>query len=307
MAKNQTTTQPMVFIALAGLVVAGGGYGLYTYFSGMENEVQAVQESMRGDTIPVVLASRDLYQGVQINEDDLFVLDMPRKYLPRLTDPESGEVSFIEFFSSMDRVISQVPRERILKNEVVRPERLADGSSGIGFNAMINRGMRAISINLRGAKALSGLLEPGNQVDILVTMETTNGESRTETILQSVVILGVDSRAEDENEATVETRGKQKPAVTFLVTPEQAEEIAYADELGTISLALRNVTDQTTSELNGVDLDVLLGRIRNAPVPVKIAPRAAKAAPAPTAGPTITIIRGSSRSEEQIREKPDAL
>ncbi|MCB9666468.1 MAG: Flp pilus assembly protein CpaB [Alphaproteobacteria bacterium] len=259
----------LLFFAGAIVVAFGAIYAIFSILDGYRRKAIAVADRPV-ETVTVVAASRTLYQGVGITNDDLFVVNVPPDYLPIMKDPANPKQHIkAEVFSSRERVVGQVPRERILANEFVRPERLADGSVGLGLNALIPRGMRAISVGLKGADAVHGFLTPGNYVDVLVTMKDELGERRTETILQAVFVLGVNSRAQNENPDNIRVRGSQAPSVTFLTTPNQAEDIAYADELGALSLTLRNVQDVVYTQLDGITIDNLLARLQPkvAPIP----------------------------------------
>jgi pilus assembly protein CpaB len=247
------------------------------------------------ETVTVVAASRTLYQGVHISSKDLFVVNVPPDYLPVVTDAEAMTKTSAKVFSTRERVVGQVPRERILKNEFIRPERLADGAAGVGLNAVIPRGMRAVSLEIRGADAITGFLEAGNYADILVTLQDELGRSSTETLLQAVFVLGVDSKAENEDEADKAARGKQRPSITFLVTPRQAEQLVFADQMGSVSLALRNVQDVNYHVLGETDLNKLLGHYR--PAIKRSAPvsrvRTVVPVDVPRNGQKIDIIRGA--------------
>jgi pilus assembly protein CpaB len=265
-AGNSNKIALMFFIG--AIVVAGGAiYGIFAILNGYRAASAALEKPI--ETVTVVAASRTLYQGVGITNDDLFVVNIPPDYLPVVKDPEKNEIVKVETFQSRERVVGQVPRERILANEFIRPERLADGNAGIGLNAVIPRGMRAISVGVQGADAVSGFLTPGDYVDVLVTMRDELNRRRTETILQAVFVLGVNSRAQDEHGKEV-ARGPQAPSVTFLVTPKQAEDMAYADEIGALGLTLRHLRDTDYTALSGADLDTLLGHLARKVVPKEI-------------------------------------
>ena len=152
MAANQNVAY--AFIGGAILFGLAASYGVMSLVNKADMPDEEVVEEI--DTVTVVAASRTLYQGVHISTEDLFVVNVPPDYLPVVTDAESLESTKAEVFSSRERVVGQVPRERILKNEFIRPERLADGAAGIGLNAVIPRGMRAVSLELRGAAAIAG-------------------------------------------------------------------------------------------------------------------------------------------------------
>jgi pilus assembly protein CpaB len=265
------------FLIGSVLTALGGTWGIVSLMNAQEAARDTAKKAKVSRTVTVVAASRTLYQGVEITADDLYVIQIPPEYLP-MVDPavaeEASEESTEEvakadsatskikaqIFTTRERVIGQVPRERILKNEIIRPERLADVSSGVGLNAFIQRGMRAVSIDLTGSSALTHFLQPGNYVDVLVTIEDDNGAMRTEPLMQSVFVLAVNSRAENEDDDDVKTRGKQTPSVTFMVMPEQAEELAFAAEIGKLAISLRNIQDTNFSDIDAMTLNAVLRR-----------------------------------------------
>ncbi|MCA9494691.1 MAG: Flp pilus assembly protein CpaB, partial [Myxococcales bacterium] len=144
----------LIFLALA---IGAGSFSLVMLYKLITSYQMKIDEAKRPeDTVMVIVAARDLYQGVTITEEDLYAVQIPPKFLPE------------GVFLSPEHVVGRIPRERILANEFVRADRLADPESGVGLNAIIPRGMRAISINITDGAALSGFLNPGNYVDVLV-------------------------------------------------------------------------------------------------------------------------------------------
>jgi pilus assembly protein CpaB len=255
----------LIFLAMA---ITLGSVSLVALYKLITNYQARIDEAKRPeDTVMVIVAARDLYQGVTINEEDLYAVQIPPRYLPE------------GVFLSPEHVVGRIPRERILANEFVRADRLADPESGIGLNAVIPRGMRAISVNISDGAALSGFLNPGNYVDLLVTLESEEDKSaqpETRTLLQAVFVLGVNSRMQKESrEEASEKRGKQKPSVTLLVTADQAEQVAHAENMGEIRLSLRNDLDVNFASLPGVDVEDLRSKlevkkpVRRAPAPKK--------------------------------------
>jgi pilus assembly protein CpaB len=218
-------------------------------------------------------------------------------------------------FLSPDHVVGRIPRERVLANEFVRADRLADPESGVGLNAVIPRGMRAISVEVSGGHALAGFLNPGNYVDVIVTIkpdETVEGvdakqkEAETKTFLQAVFVLGVNSRMQRESaDASKEKRGRAAPSVTLLVDAEQAESVAHYDELGDLTLTLRNDLDveETALQNAGVNVDdlraILAGpdKVERERTVKKVAKPAAAPAPEPD---KLIIIKGTQRIEQNI-------
>lgn len=208
----------------------------------------------------IIVAKRILWPGETIEPDDL-----DRKlYPPRFIPPEAIPVA--------ESAIGRVPLERILGGEFVRDERLANREAGRGLNAIVPAGMRAISLDISGGSAVAGFLNPGNYVDILVTIHDGEKVLNTITLLQAVTVLAVNDRlgnakrltAEEEKAAKQNKSAKKKkvrPSITIAVTPDQAEKVIYANEQGSITLTLRNDIDVTAvEEHEAMNKSVLIGR-----------------------------------------------
>lgn len=245
MARRQTGGR---FRAALFLLVSVGAAGVasavvFSVITNYQNELAtAVQPEL---TVPVMVAATELAQGRTIAQTDLAVTDLPPDYVPDsvLRQPEQA--------------IGRVPRERILAREFIREERLADPESGVGLNAIIPRGMRALSINISNGSAVSGFLNPGNYVDVLVTLEgDEDRKTETVTMLQAVTVLAVNDRIGSGQSGT---RERSSPSVTVAVTPEQAERLTHAAVEARVVLTLRNDIDVTRVETHGARSEALLG------------------------------------------------
>ena len=284
--QESSSVNGSVRVAVFGVVaLVFGALSLFVLYRLITSYQERIAEAKKPeDTVMVIVAARDLYQGVTITEEDLYAVEIPPRYLPE------------NVFLSPEHVVGRIPRERVLANEFIRADRLADPEAGVGLNAVIPRKMRAISVEINDGRALSGFLNPGNYVDVLVTIQGDEGKkTETRTILQAIFVLGVNSRASGESAEERSTRGKQRPSVTLLVDADQAEEIAFAEALGQITLALRNDLDIAYAETQGVDVDALRRKLEK---PKAVRTRAP--APQPDAGGSVlTIVKGSKREEKK--------
>ncbi|MDA3798940.1 MAG: Flp pilus assembly protein CpaB [Kiritimatiellae bacterium] len=133
-----------------------------------------------------------------------------------------------------------------------------EGGSAILFpqlESMIKPGLRAISINVSGAHAVSGMVRPNNRVDVLGTFsfpsKTVEGELEavTLTVLQDVTVLATGTEmAHKRAHNTTGVNGyqpqKSYSTVTLEVTPREAELLTFAQTVqGRLTLALRNSDD----------------------------------------------------------------
>jgi pilus assembly protein CpaB len=287
MAADEVSSSNGPVKALAFLVIAvvTGALAIMALFMLINQYQEKIDEAKRPeDTVMVIVAARDLYQGVSVTEEDLYAVEIPPRFLPE------------GVFLSPDHVVGRIPRERILANEFVRANRLADPESGVGLNAIIPRGMRAISVNIRDGQALSGFLNPGNYVDVLVTiapeLRGVNEEVATKTLIQAVFVLGVNSRLGSESREDAKKRGAQTPSVTLLVTAEQAESLAFSENQGELRLLLRNDLDVQQHELDSVDISDLRRKLEPK---VKVRSRAPVKVEEPNS--SVIIIRGDQTED----------
>jgi pilus assembly protein CpaB len=196
-----------------------------------------------------------------------------------------------------EQAVGRVPRERILSQEFIREERLADPEAGVGLNAIIPRGMRAISINISDGSAVSGFLNPGNYVDVLVTIEgDDNREAETNTLLQAVTVLAVNNRL---GNTTSESSGdRSRASVTVAVTPDLAEKLTHAVAQGTVTMTLRNDIDVTHVETHGAFASSLLGGVNDEK---RITVKQWNERRAESADGTVTIIQGREQTTEKTK------
>ena len=191
-------------------------------------------------TVEVVIALRDLYPGVPIGPDDVaeravFAADVER------------ETTFV----APEEVLGRTPRERILANEAVREERRARPDAGLGLNALLTPGKRALTLTLPGAS----LIQPGYNVDLSVLGTAACPFSGRK--LQAVRVLAVEGEMLPPGAEAATTRkhqgsnstasataaGSDSRHLTLEVTPYEASVLEIASLHGTILVELRSDVD----------------------------------------------------------------
>lgn len=135
-----------------------------------------------------------------------------------------------------------VARVAIARGEPLRAGNLIRGGDHGVMAALIAPGRRAISIPVTTASGLAGFVGPGDRVDIILTANLRrDGRIVGRTVARNVRVLAVDQRV-TVRPAGEEGKGVTAPStVTLEVTPEQAEQLAVAHELGRLSLSLRDL------------------------------------------------------------------
>jgi len=110
-----------------------------------------------------------------------------------------------------------------------------------GVSAVVTQGMRAIAVAGDKVIGLGGFIQPGNYVDILVTVQDPQNDKLhyTKTVLENIRVLATGIQVDNKGD-------KPAPVDVFTVevTPEEAERLSLAAVQGKLHFALRNVTDR---------------------------------------------------------------
>ncbi|SDF74684.1 pilus assembly protein CpaB [Celeribacter baekdonensis] len=124
-----------------------------------------------------------------------------------------------------------------------------------GVATRLSKGMRAFAIKVDVSTGVSGLLRPGDRVDIYWTGQLPGSNSdSTKLILTSIPLVAVDQTANGERQSSTIAR-----TVTVEATPTQVAGLATAQSSGRLSLSLVGRNDDTV--VGGVEVDqrTLLG------------------------------------------------
>lgn len=284
MSKRNTggRLRALLFLFISFGAAALASIVIYFVISSYRSELD--RYSKPDETMQVMVAAHDIWQGKTIEPADLAMVELPPDYVPD------------SVLRNPDQAVGRVPRERILAHEFIREERLADPEAGVGLNAIIPRGMRALSINISDGSAVSGFLNPGNYVDVLVTIEGDDDrEAETLTLLQAVTVLAVNNRLGATN---VDAEGRIRPSTTLAVTPDLAEKLTHAVAQGDVTLTLRNDIDVTHVETHGAFASSLLG---GATDEKRITVTEWTERTRQSADGTITIIQGRDVQKEKVK------
>ena len=243
----------------------------------------------------VVIAAADLTIGTPLTAEDLALARWPTSDLPAGT--------------AMDKeaLIGRPLIYPVFKGEPILTSKLALEGSGAGLSAVIDEGMRAVSIRVDEVVAVAGFVVAGTHVDVMLTGNPGSGEELlTQTILEDVTVLAAGQSIQPDAEG----KPQRVNVVTFLCTPEDAAKVILAASEGRIQLVLRNAVDKDDEELAQRDLPKVGRRelfAGAAPPPRSVAAvrRAPPPLPAPIAPPepepiSIMMIRGSQVSNVEL-------
>src|ERR1044071_1463909 len=236
-------------------VMAGAlGFGLLAAFS-VSRYLSSAQANS-GNMTKVTVAKVDIPLGTKIISEQVGEVEVPAGTAPDGT------------FESAEKLIGRVAVVNIATREAITDAKLAPEGTEGGLTAVIPEGYRAMTVKVDDAVGVSGFIQPGAVVDVVVVIDPRengiNQDPISKVVLQNIKVLAngqnID-KPKNEREATT------VKAVTLQVTPEQAEKLALAANEGKLQLIMRNSTDQGDSQTTGINKRSLLSGERATPIP----------------------------------------
>lgn len=238
----------------------------------------------------IVVASQPLAFGVMLSEQNITEIPWASARLP-----DGAFTSTRDLLKGGSRVVlaSLDRNEPVLRSKITEP-----GQRG-SLSSLVKDGMRAVTVRVDDVRGVAGFILPGDFVDIILIGDDSSlrHEGYSETLLQHVKVLAIDQVVSERQEHPTVAK-----AVTVEVTPEQAQKLLLASNVGKLSLVLRQPGDLNPSP----DRRVTERDLGNTPPaePVHVAapqpaPVVAKAPEADTV--VVTIVRGTKREEYKVK------
>jgi pilus assembly protein CpaB len=269
-------------ITLLVAVVLALGTGILTlrYLASLQ-QVQQQSVELR----PIVIAARDIPARAKITPDMLARSQRPA------TEIEPGALGD-EKQAEGDIALITIPAGSTLTaTKVGRPIE-------VGLTIRLKPGMRAISIPVDRVKAVSGLIQPGDRVDVLASVPRAQGvQPKAVTIIRGALVLAINQTLEIAG-ATPSPDTANLVTVVLGISAAQADLLTMADINTTLRLALRSPQEPVRSMLaeNLVFPDqpaASTGPAASSNVGPPVAPPPVFAVRAPAVGPApVTIIDG---------------
>lgn len=120
--------------------------------------------------------------------------------------------------------------------------------SDVGLPVRLAPGMRAVSVQIDKVKGVSGLIQPGDRVDVIADPPKASAEPPpASAILRGVRVLAIGDSLEYSS-ATPSPQEANSTTVTLEVTPKQADLLVMADLNTVLRLALRSPKEPLNSE-----------------------------------------------------------
>lgn len=191
----------------------------------------------------VLVATRSLAVGTILDPSALKFQPWPKELIENAyfqrdtTDPQS--------------LIGTVVRNQITAGQPITQGALVKPGDRGFLAAALGPGMRAVTVPVSATSSVAGFVFPGDRIDFVLTSTVgSEGSSQSlkaaETIMRNLRVLATDQRTDKSVGEDGKTIVQNYSTVTIEATPKIAEQIAVAQTLGSISLSLRSIADNTT-------------------------------------------------------------
>ncbi|SCW85017.1 pilus assembly protein CpaB [Sphingobium faniae] len=299
----------LIILAFAVLLGFAAVFIANSFLLKKEQQQAQVPEGMA----KVVVARVPLPYGTAITNENIRVVDWPRGSLP------------VGTFHSPLQLTSAGKQRVVIRPVEANEPLLASKLSGEGGRAsmagLLRADMRATAVRVSDVAAAGGFVLPGDTVDVLVTRQEQgvgDGPTQqiTDVLLQGVRVIAIDQNANDNTKDP--SVGKTATLETSQV---DAQKLALAQNVGQLTLVLRNVADQPNAAVQTVGVEDLrdgayVGGYRGASpayagLPAGFMPSAPRYRPAARAAPagaprlkstaTVEIVRGTKGSSYEVK------
>lgn len=229
-------------MAILGVALLAGVGAFFMMMTGRQQPAGEVVQTVQEKTVRVLVADKDLPRGQRLAADSVRWIDWPEKALSEsyITEKTSGDPAELE---------KAVARFGLIKGEPVTEAKIVRaGSSGL-LAAVLEPGMRAVTMRITPETGVSGFILPGDRVDIYYS-ESGSVKTQTQLLFDNVRVLAIN---------TVYTENPETPTVeganaTVELSPADAEFfINTRASRGQMSFALRSVftpEDETAERRN---------------------------------------------------------
>ena len=198
-----------------------------------------------GATTKVAVAAAPLAFGTDITPDKVRFVDYPNSSIP-----PGAFANAAQLIPPGKKRIALLP---IALNEPILPDKISGIGEGASIAALLPDGMRAASVRINDVSGVAGFVQPNDSVDVLITRTPTGeGGQVTDVLLQNARVIAIDQQARNADGSP-----KVGRSATLEVSPLDAQKLALAQEIGTLSLVLRKPGEQNNPVVETISMNDL--------------------------------------------------
>ncbi|SFK35330.1 pilus assembly protein CpaB [Pseudovibrio ascidiaceicola] len=219
------------------IALSAGGLAAWLNLSSgsREQSPTIVVQEQEIPSLEILVAAQDLKVGTSLTEGDLAWAKWPEESV------SDGVILRRSSPNADNEFLGQIIKAAMFGGEPIRAERLIDTEKGF-LAAILPKGKRAVAVPVDAVSTAGGFILPGDKVDVLVTMQAKKRDDGviSETLLENIKVLAIDTTTASENS---EKAMSPDQTATLELFPHEAETIARATQMGTLSLSLRSAAD----------------------------------------------------------------
>lgn len=218
---SSATVTVFVMAILVGLVAA------FVVKQAMRPQPQPVVEAPKAQTVPIVVAARNLPEHSVVKSTDLRVMQMPA------TRKVEGSLRNVQI--AVGRIVKEAVKAG---TPIIETNLHGIGETLPGLESRIPVGMRAMPINVDEQSVVAKMVGIGSHVDIALTVEGTHpdlGEMATRTLLHNVEVIAVEKPSASTRRGSA---GNSASVITVAVSPADANMLINAEGTGKLDLTL---------------------------------------------------------------------
>ena len=210
--------------------------------------------------ISAIVPTVDLKPGDTLSTEILSVRDVPADLYPVNAIFGSAQLGLIEGQKVTWPVARGVP---------IQPSHI--DPSGKAFSALIEKGYRAVTLMVDELNSSSGMLIPGNHVDLLLVVQENDSE-QIRPLLEDITVIatGQEASAVKKVEFSDTDANKTYNTITVMLDPEKSARLLLAQSVGTIKTVLRGNSDRVITNPRVVTSDMILGKGQSSSAPKKV-------------------------------------
>ena len=238
-------TRKIMLIVGALIIAIGAAFGVNQMMRGSSAPPARAAAAPEINGPMILVATRQLPAGTIIGPDSFRFQPWPQELVEK--------AYFLKDKTEVQKLVGTVVRYPITAGQPLTQGALVHPDDRGFLAAALGPGMRAVTVKVSQEQGVAGFVFPGDRVDVVLAQEIKVKEGSSypddelytaETIVRNVRVLATDQRYDAEDE-TGKTPVRTFGSVTLEATPEIAEKIAVAQNMGKLSLALRPLAENS--------------------------------------------------------------
>jgi len=229
MLKGKTPLIIGIVLGLAAFIVG---------WSGLQKQRTDMKKGW--NLVPVVVTAVDLSEGTVVTMEMISQRSIPEQFVTSsVVKPDSASY-----------IVGQKVMVSLQAGDPLLWSQFETTRSAERLTTRVVRRMRAITIEARSTNAVGGWVRPNDHIDIIGTFKDPDSNQQVAlTLMQNVVVLATGKLTGNTNINLIPENERSYGNVTLMVVPEEGEILTLAQELGNLTLALRN--DDDIENING--------------------------------------------------------